>query len=298
MRTTAATLLAVPLLLAASCAVADDIRPQLAIPDSAHVQLIRLGDGTTAMGRITAVNDDTVRFRTGFGEMAIAVDAIDEVRTVPAAEIRGGRRWVPNPNATRLFFGPTARLLERGRGYFADYCVLFPTVTYGVFDHVTIGGGMSLVPGLGLDRQIYYLTPKAGFSPRRDLHLAAGALVIGLPVGDDSGSGRRSVSAGIVYAVATCGTLDRSLTAGLGYGYADGRMADKPMVMLGGEHRLSRRTAFVSENWLFPGLDQPAVSAGIRFFGEGMCCDLALVNVIGEDMVAPGIPYVDFVINF
>jgi hypothetical protein len=122
--------------------------------------------------------------------------------------------------------------------------------------------------------------------------------MVSFPWFDDMDEGRRSMSAGIVYGVGTYGTDDNSFTAGLGYGYADKQMADKPMVMLGGEYRLSRRTAFVTENWIFPGIDQPVVSAGIRFFGEGMCFDLALVNVIGEGAVAPGIPYADFVINF
>ncbi len=56
--------------------------------------------------------------------------------------------------------------------------------------------------------------------------------------------------------------------------------------------------ALVSENWIFPGVDVPVVSYGFRFFGEKMAVDLALFNVLDDDAIFPGIPYVDFVWNF
>ena len=70
------------------------------------------------------------------------------------------------------------------------------------------------------------------------------------------------------------------------------------MIMIGAEARLSRRTAFVTENWIIPGVDQPLISFGFRFFGEGLSVDLALINMIGEDTFFPGIPWLDFVFNF
>ena len=279
----------------ASCVLAADIRPQLVVPDSAHVQIIKFQDGTTSMGRITRVDSSSVVFATSFGEMTVSVNKIEEVRTVQSGEIRKGKYWFPNPNATRLFFGPTANLLKQGKGYFSDIYVFFPSVTYGITDNITMGGGMSLFPGIGMDHQIFFFTPKAGFKPTPDLGLAAGALIVRIPTftGDD-----QPPTVGIVYGVGTYGNADRSVTAGLGYGYAGNKMADKPMVMLGGEYRLSRRVALVSENWIIPGVDQPLVSAGLRFFGEGMCFDLALANVIGENMITPGVPYLDVVFNF
>ncbi len=85
---------------------------------------------------------------------------------------------------------------------------------------------------------------------------------------------------------------------GFGYGFVDSDVAKKPMIVVGGETRLSRRTAFVTENWIFPEVDQPLISYGFRFFGEKLSVDLALLNTIGADALFPGIPYVDFVVNF
>jgi len=57
-------------------------------------------------GRIERVDSATVLFKTSFGEMTVAINKIEEVRTVPAA--RSGKEVLfPNPNTTRLFFGPT-----------------------------------------------------------------------------------------------------------------------------------------------------------------------------------------------
>ena len=103
---------------------------------------------------------------------------------------------------------------------------------------------------------------------------------------------------GIAYGLATAGTPDASLTAGLGYGFEGTNLADKPAVIFGGEFRFSRRVGFVSENWLVPGADAPLVCYGLRFWGGTLSVDLALVRILnGEDM-GLGIPYVDFVYGF
>ena len=94
------------------------------------------------------------------------------------------------------------------------------------------------------------------------------------------------------------GTTDKSFTIGIGYGFADGDLAEKPMIMVGGETRVSRRVALVTENWILPGVDNPLISYGVRFFGEKLSVDLALLNTLGEDSLFPGFPYLDFVFNF
>ena len=95
---------------------------------------------------------------------------------------------------------------------------------------------------------------------------------------------------------------ETSITAGFGYGfvyyYDDSATTDKPMLMLGAEKRLSKRTALVTENWLSPGADQPLVSYGIRIFGENLSVDLAFLTPLGADYLFPGIPYIDFVSHF
>jgi hypothetical protein len=287
-----ATLLSTLLMVAAATSAplhAQDTtvpRERLRIVDSTRVQVVTLREGSSLVGRIVAVRADTVDFQTAMGLVPLAIRDIREIKETPAASMHDGQYWFPNPNATRLFFSPTGRMLKQGDGYFADYELFFPGVAYGLTDNITIGGGVSLFP-TGVDEQIYYLTPKVGMSFGEQIHLAAGLLFVGTPDG----------TGGVGYGVGTLGTPDRSLTMGLGYGFAGGDIESKPVVMLGGELRVSRRIALVTENYVLPIEDDNVVySFGLRFMGEKLTTDLALFNVTGSGVI--GLPYVDFVFAF
>ena len=69
--------------------------------------------------------------------------------------------------------------------------------------------------------------------------------------------------------------------------------------MLGTEQRLSRRLSFVSENYLVSGEGAEAhgISYGVRFMGEKLSIDLALLNNLSEG-IFPGIPFFGFVFAF
>lgn len=276
----------------------DSITPaNLKVADSAETQIITTRDGSELYGRIVAIVADTVEFETDFAKVSIAISNIETVRIVSTENIRDGRYWFPNPNCTRLYFAPTARMLKQGEGYFADYYLFFPSLTWGITDYISFGGGMSLFPGIGFGNQLFYFTPKVGVSAGKDVSFAIGALIASIPTeGFDDDDDRSTL--GIGYGVWTYGSPERSVTCGLGYGFSEGKLADKPMVMAGFDYRISRRSAFVSENWMIPGVDGILISYGARFFGEGLSIDVAFVGRVGEKMVFPGVPLIDFVINF
>lgn len=265
---------------------ASDVRARMTVPDSAHLQIVTLTDGSSIFGRIVAVSADTVSFQTGAGTMQLSVKAIRDVRQISAEDVREGDYWFPNPNSTRLFFAPTGQQLKQGEGYFSDYELFFPGMAIGVTDNISIGGGISLIPASASD-QIYYLTPKIGFSPSDNVHLAGGVLF----AGTNGGTG------GIYYGVGTFGDGNASVTVGGGYGFAGGKIQSKPVGMLGAEYRIARRVGFVTENYLLPVAENNILySFGLRFMGEKLTTDLALANVSGSDII--GIPYVDFVFRF
>ncbi len=120
------------------------------------------------------------------------------------------------------------------------------------------------------------------------MNLAIGALII-KPPEDIS-------SLGILYGVSTFGSLDHSFTFGLGYGYVEDELADKPMIVLGGETRTSRSVSLVTENWIVPELDNPIISFGLRFFGEKLSADFAIIFPMEEEVTI--FPYIDFVYKF
>lgn len=267
---------------------------KLTIPDSSHYQIIETKDGSDWEGRITEISETSVHFVTRFGEMKIPIQDIKEIETLEMSSIKEGRYWFPNPNATRLFFAPTGRMLPQGKGYFADYYIFFPSLTFGINNHCTLGGGMSLIPGAGLSSQAFFLTPKFGLSASEHLHIAAGVLAIIIPTEEDD---EESFSIGILYGVGTLGSPDQSLTFGLGYGYEKGNLADSPILVLGGESRVSSRIALVTENWFGAGLDGAVLSFGMRFLGRRLSADFALAAPVGQEE-SFAFPYLDFIYAF
>jgi len=270
--------------------------PTPVIPQPDQIQIVTTVEGSALIGRITRIGDADIEFRADVGDIAIPLSKIKSIRTLPADSIHDGNYRFPDPNRTRLLFAPTGRMLGKGEGYFADYYIFFPTVNYGITDRVSLGGGMSLFPTGSLKDQVYFFTPKFGIRQSDRVNIAAGALVIGFPGFDDEDENSPVVS--VLYGVGTWGGPDRHITAGLGYGMVDTEPAKRPLVVLGGEYRLTRRTAFVSENWMMPGIDNVLISYGVRLFTENLSVDLALINTVGKDSIFPGIPYVDFVWNF
>ncbi|HUV29679.1 MAG TPA: hypothetical protein VMY05_01120 [Acidobacteriota bacterium] len=270
---------------------------KLRVPDADKVQMITLRDGSMLTGRITEIRADSISFSSQVGEVTIAINQIEDIREVASSSIKGGKYWFPNPNRTRLYIAPTGRTLEAGQGYISDLLLFFPSAAYGLTDNITIGGGCSLFPGVDFDKQLWYLLPKVGISVTELVSIAGSALILRIPQFDQDLVEEPKV-AGIVFGTCTIGTDDKSVTIGLGDGYVDDDFAEKPAFLIGGELRVARRLSLVSENWVFPEIDQPLISYGVRFFGESISADIGFFTPGGEDLFFPGIPLVSFAYNF
>ena len=269
----------------------------LRIADSSQVQVIRLRDGSSIVGRITEIGTDTVKFVANSGTLSIARTDIVELREVATSSLRKGEVWPANPNATRLLFSPTGRMLEKGEGYFNDTYLFLVSVHGGITSRFTLGGGLSVLPLDDFTDNALFVMPKIGVVASPKFNLAVGALAgfVGAAFDDED----TNPSFGIIYAVGTVGSPDASLSFGTGLGYAGGSLSDYPGVMLGADTRLSRRISFVTENYLVPNGDVSSIlSYGLRFFGEKLSADLAFWYVPGEDIPFPGIPYVAFSVKF
>jgi hypothetical protein len=269
---------------------------EIRIADSTQVQVIRLRDGSSIVGRVTEIGADTIRFETTAGVLTFARADIVELREVAKTSMRRGEVWPANPNATRLLFAPTGRMLAQGEGYFNDTYLFLLSVHGGLTSRFTLGGGLSVLPLDDFSDNALFIMPKIGVVATPKFNLAVGALagVVGAAVDDDENG-----SFGVIYAVGTAGSPDASVSFGTGLAYAGGNFADRPVAMLGAESRLSRRVAFVSENYLIPNEDVNAVvSYGLRFFGEKLSADLAFWLAPGQDITFPGIPYVAFSVKF
>ncbi len=259
---------------------------------------ISLQDGSTLKGSIISKDETTTTILT-IGGLEIKVpnnliSAIVELRGI----VQNGSFLRFDPNYSRLIFGPTGRPLRQGEGYFADYYVFFPSFSYGFTDNFTFMAGMSILPGADLSEQIVYLAPKIGIWAAEDLAFSAGVLYIS--IFDEGG-------AGVAFTSATFGEQDKSFTAGLGLGYLkreDGsfEFAEYPIIMLGGNIRVSNSIAFVGESWLILGnnvsMSEQPFAFALRIFGDNLAADVGviLVGEALEDGVV--IPWLSIVYNF
>jgi hypothetical protein len=266
----------------------------VSVADTSLRHVIRLRDGTTLFGRITAITGDSVRVRLEQGEVSLARSGISEVRQVPGATLRNGEYWFENPHPTRLLFSATAYPLEKGTGYYSNTWLFIHTFAAGITDRFTLAGGATTIPGIPLNENPVYLLPKYTVVNGERTQVALGALIGFLPFNSDPGEVK---TAGLLYAVGTTGTKESNVSLGLGWGYANDDVTGNPTMMLGGQGRISRRVSLISENWFFAnGSDtEGVISYGLRFLGENMSVDLAWVTALGEGF---GIPWLGFAWKF
>jgi len=257
---------------------------------AATVYKLTLKDGSEIIGTIQREDSILVEFRSiSKVSMRVLREQIRSLVRLPG-NVLGGEFLRSDPNYTRLFFAPTGRALKNGQGYFSTYEIFFPFVAVGIGDIVTLAGGMSLIPAA--DNQIFYLAPKITPIHFKDLDISAGVLYINVTSADFSGLG-------IVYAVGTYGSSNGALTVGLGWGFSQGELANKPILLLGGELRVSNSVKFITENWIPPGTDLIIYSFGVRFFGENLAADLGFIRPSRFGASGfPFVPWIGFAYNF
>lgn len=294
------------LLCAAPAIKAQETQPTS--PDTATRQIVHTRDGSTLVGRVVSEDSTMVRIETSSGILTVARANVLSIETLGGRDMHEGQYWFPDPNRTRLFFGPTGRMLDESEGYYMNTYLLLQSFAGGVSKYVTLGGGFTLIPGVSPDEWVYYFTPKVGLYQSNDLNVAVGALAGLLPQNSPSGFG-------VVYGVATKGGPNGSVSAGMGYGYAGSSISKEPVFMLGGAERVSRRVSLITENYVyrtretcpsdvaclgtFPAKTQGIVSYGLRFLGEKLSVDFAFFNAPGQaDWIYPGIPYLSFGVKF
>ena len=277
MRSVACCIVAATLLSVFAVPVASQAPPA----DTAAVQEIHLADGSVVYGTLTG-GGDPVRIRLLSGDVL----EVPRAHIVSAHPARGrvvkGAFWREDPNRTRLFFGPTARGMRPGGGYVAAYEVVMPFIGVSLSDRFMLAGGTPFFGGFDGDRP-YWVAPKLRVFSRNSTDVAVGALVFA--VSDES--------FGVLYGVGSFGSPDKAVHLGLGYGFVNDEVGDRPTVMVGFEVRGSRSVKLLSENYMFPG-GVGLLSIGPRFIGGRLSADLGLGIAFSEGDHAT-FPIVNFV---
>lgn len=256
-------------------------------PDS--VREVRLIDGSTLYG--TVLDDgDPLRLRLLSGD-EISIARV-RIRSIAPAKgrVRDGELWREDPNLTRLFFAPTARTMPKGHGYLAAYELVFPFVAFAPTDNILVAGGTPLFGDID-DHRVVYFAPKVQLYGGPRTSFAVGAFFF-----DEIGNDYSDWHFGALYGVLTTGDSDNALTLAAGVGYDEhGVETNHPVVMVGGEFRVSRTIKIVTENYLLT--EGTLFSIGPRFFGERLSADLG-IGVTVDEGDAFTLPIVNFVYVF
>jgi hypothetical protein len=264
------------------------------VAPSDTVYEVRLGDGSTYVGRVVAARGDSLTLQTAAGARVTLPRAAVTTMRPAQGRLVNGAYWHRDPNDSRLFFSPTGRTLPRGSGYFGVYELFIPFVAYGVTDRLLIAGGSPFYLALlgGEFAPPVYFGPKLQVVATPAASASVGALAVYIP--DDGDEGDDHVF-GIAYGVGTFGSPDRSLSVGLGWGYQGSDFTSRPLVMVGGETRMSRSVKLVTENLFVPGEEGVILSGGVRLFGERLSADAGLGGFVDSNDVTCCLPMVNFV---
>lgn len=253
---------------------------------------ITLKDRQTFEGKVLFEDDKTLTLEISDG-IQLQIDKIKIKEFKEIKEIKPlfykNRRLKTDPNRTRLFFAPTARIQEKGHGFFGVNEVFFPTLSIAPFDFAQISAGASLFPATPIENQLKYISPKVRFYHSNNLHIGAGLTFISTI----------NFHSGITYLISTYDGIPFSLTGAIGFGYDENGFNYNPFVMIGIEHQIYESTKIISENWMHPEIPGVILSFGFRFFGERLAGDFGIftnTNLIGETF--PILPWVGFEYNF
>lgn len=255
--------------------------------DSSQAVELTLVNNVKYYGTILSVQDQELELQTSSERIFISIHRIRSLREVDLSDPT--HRWFPNPNQSRLFFSPNAKPIQKGTGYYQNIYVFFSSAAYGVTDHFSVSGGLSMIPGLNIGDQLYFLSGKTGAEVRENHFIGAGVGMAAVP-----GSGEQLFTGFGNY---TYDMPRGSFTAGMN-GLSIMEDVGTFSILLGGDYRVSERIALVTENYFFTGEGDSILSYGLRFMGENMSFDLAFFRPGLTENIGFGVPYVDFVFNF
>ena len=230
--------------------------------------------------------------------LARAAEAVPEAPPLdePTAEPAASERAVEDPNVSRLMLSPTAWPLRKGQGYFSNHELVFPGFGYGLTDNVSLAAGVSTIPGTGAS-QLVYFSPKVAYEISDRAAVAVAGLVTAV-TGEDG-------LVGAAFGLGTWGSRDTSLSAGVGALRVLGAHFSEthPLLMVGGQARLSDSVALVTENWRVLESSHDAWlpqlhGVALRFFTSRLSADVGVVII--PELLEEGypIPWVSFTYYF
>jgi len=207
---------------------------------------ITMSDGNRYFGTIVKQDPAYIKLSTKIGTVKLPRMDIKEMHVVKESQVKDGRYWYPNLQATRYFFAPNGYGLKKGEAYYQNVWIFFNQFSVGIVDYFSIGAGFVPAFLFGGTPTPVWVVPKVSVPIIKDkLNIGAGGL-FGTVIPEEN------TGFGLAYGLATYGSRDRNITVGIGYGYAAGEWTDYPLITISSMIRASPRSYFVTENYVVP----------------------------------------------
>jgi hypothetical protein len=170
--------------------------------------------------------------------------------------------------------------MKAGEVYYQNIWILYNQVSVGVTNYFSTSVGIvPLFLFAGAPTPVW-VVPKFSVPVVRDkFNLGLGALA-GYVIGAEN------AGFGILFGNATVGSRNSNMSIGIGYGFAGGEMADRPIINLNGMVRIGQKGYFLTENYYIPSDEGALVLLimGGRSIVKKVGIDYGLVGPFSPDM--------------
>jgi len=217
---------------------------------------ISTNDGGQFTGKILAKNDREYYVETkDKGRIFVPKYAISEIKIATETNRVNGNLFPPNPHPSRYYYAPSAFPVEKGNGYINCTYYLLYQAQYGITDHFSIGGTMTV---LGMPA---LFNVKLSQQITKNLHVSIGGQ-IGKTWWTEDGQGM-----GIGFANVTFGNIESNITINGGLGLLGSHQIN--IVSVSGIQRVSKKLSILLEVWsiLQPNYDPIILGGpGVRLY--------------------------------
>ena len=253
-------------------------------------------DGNEYIGIIIEQNDQTIRIKTDkLGEISIPRVEVKRINQLSSVKTKDGAIWLDNPQSTRYFISPNAYNLKPGEGYYQNVWILFNQATFGITKHFSAGVG--IVPLF-----LFAGTPTpAWITAKYSVPVVKDKVNLGVGVLAGTVVGAENSSFGVLYGITTIGSKDKNFNIGLGWGFADGKIAKNPTLSLSGMLRYGPKSYVMTENYFIGTPDNYVIlmSYGARRIIKHTGLDFGVFIPLSPDLdVFVAIPWLGLTIPF
>ena len=256
---------------------------------------IETNDGNIFLGEVVEETSEGYRLKTQDGiVILVPSESIKSVNSVKTITSKKGDIWRADPNKSLYLFAPSAYPIDKNKSYCRDFCLVFPSYNRGYGNNFSLQAGAFVFPGLPFVNTPIVLSGKFSLPKKAEsVRLAGGMMYVSFPIDD------ASFGAGFAFCTATFGNRFTHFSTTLGWGYVrndeDWEFAEKPILVVAGNRRISNTFALVAEYWLPPEVEDPtdlplAISA--RFIGRRIAVDVGAFLLL--DMPGLPVPLINF----